>query len=190
MAGTLRRLLGGTALLLSTITSAPVGAYDLDFGVDDFFLVERTPNKGGASETEVWHVSIHRGLIDGAESFVDCRFVVIALSPPTRGERNLRDLAVYEGEPGQCRFSGTIMTAEFGALDKLLLKVEFNGDGSLKDLTGSRTFLGPTSASGDAVYRLVHGAKKLSMVLANRIADKGYRYQARAGGADGTPSGR
>jgi hypothetical protein len=166
-------------LLMTIATAIPAIAYDLDFELDDYFLVEAVDSRSLATETQVWHVKLRRGLVKGREAFVDFRLVTLQVTSVEAGRYTVKDIKVFETERSSRKtvFAANTFSTEIGIVQKLFIKVAFNDDGSLRDLSGSlvNTFEPGTTTN----YRLVREPQQIQLVLPNKFVSKDYWHHPR-----------
>lgn len=171
------------ALILTVAASGPSHGYELDYGVDDYFLLEAADSGSQRIETQVWDLTIRRGLVKGKEQFIDFDLVVFHLASTTSATFALRGVDVYRADPElrEVRFVSGAVLAEFGAVQKLFVKVQFNEDGSIADISGST--VDPLHPEKAVTYRLIREQRKVEVGLRNKIAEKEYVYSPRRVGS-------
>tara|TARA_B100001964_G_C14071635_1_gene526139 strand:+ start:135 stop:683 length:549 start_codon:yes stop_codon:yes gene_type:complete len=159
----------------------PLYAYTLDYSLDDRFIVETFNTKTGIMGTQIWNINLRRGLMSKGP-FIDLEIIIMNLRKPFRdGHYRISDIVTYEYSQdsfmGKAIFSKGVFDFELGAGSKLKLRIEFNEDGSLKDVMGS--YAEAISPDNVTTYRLVKDKKKITMEVNNWLPTKEYRYHRR-----------
>ena len=157
-------------------------AYDPDFEIRGKFIVEASNAKVGSKNLEVWNIHLLRGLIDGKEAFIDFDVVRIPLRLQADGRYALGDIDTYKYDEipptdDVGSYSGNSFTFSLGVVSKTNIKLDFNENGSLKDLTASIT--NPVTPDDVTIFRLFKEQKEIVIVEPYRLLNDRYYYQPR-----------
>lgn len=170
------------ALVLLCFATAPADAFESDFALDGSFLVEAHDEVGKKVSLQIWHIELLRGLPDGKQPFTDFSLVVTHLSPS--GEQNsysANDIEIHQYIPdsefNSLLFANNSFIFEFGALRKLNVKIDFNKDGTLANISGS--LLNKTNPTNVTTFKLLKDPKQVHILQKNTFSTNDYSYRPR-----------
>lgn len=154
-----------------------VNAYEIDYNLDDHFIMETTNTRNKIFE--IWNINLLRGSINAKEHFIDFDLVRILLSHLNGEKFIINDIYTYEYSPSKnkVKYNNGSFSFEFGTANKTLIEVQFNKDGTLRDITGSITNL--SSPGNVTIFKLSKGNKELNIAETNKFTTGLYNYTHR-----------
>ena len=175
-------LLRTITLLCLCFSATTTYAYEPDFQLDGSFLVEAHEVEGKKVRLQIWHIELLRGLVDRKEAFTDFSLVVMDLTP--NKEKNIyavKDIEIYNYSPDS-RFNSLLFTNnsfnfEFGALRKLNVRISFNQNGTLANITGS--IFNKTNPANVTTFKLLKDSRQVRIIQDNSFLTKDYLYNKR-----------
>jgi hypothetical protein len=163
------------------IAKGNISAYDPDYRLDGRFLIEASRSKTGAKELQMWTVRLVRGLVENKQAFIDFSVVVMALQRLGVDEYLVKDVDFERFDPSsefhEAHFLSGTFTFEMGVVQKRYFRIDFNKNGSLKDLTGS--IVDKLSPADVTTFRLVREKRELKIREFNQFANDNYGYEQR-----------
>jgi hypothetical protein len=174
-----------TLALLSVLLIAPVTvkAYEPDYWINDQFFVETFSTKTQRKWIEIWHIDLLKGLVERKKRFIDFEFVAIELLHLSAkdqyriGDIDIRFNGRISPEDRNIYFQDGTFFANWGGAIKWAVRIDFNKDGSLRALKGSRTvFHDPEDVM---IYSLITKDMNLVIDQVNKIQKKSYFFERR-----------
>lgn len=162
-------------VMMICIISLSSYGYEIDYQLDDYFVVESFNTKNEKKGNQLWHIDLMRGLVDGKEAFIDFSLVVLNIVPTDNSKTYIiKDIETFEKSPqnGKAIFSNGIFNLEFGILRKLNLKIEFNKDGSLHDIKGSLSI--KYEPDNVTTFKLIKKPRDMRIEVRNKLTSKDY----------------
>lgn len=175
-------LLRTIALLCFCFFATTTYAYEPDFELDGSFLVEAHDLEEKRDRIQLWHIKLLKGLVDKKDAFTDFSLVVMDLvSNEEKNTYALKDVEIYSYSPDS-RFNSLLITNnsfnfEFGALKKLNVRISFNQDGTLANITGS--ILHKTNPANVTTFKLLKDSRQVCIIQDNSFQTKDYLYNIR-----------
>lgn len=175
-----------SSVLLTFALLLPAHAYEYEYQVDGSFIIQATSN----SKTwfEIWEVNAGKSTLYGKPYFTEIDLIIVPLYPynecyvmgdmTTESVRHTKTDDYEETTPfSRIYESNGVIYAETGTGSKLNLKIEFNDDGSLKDIQGSKT--NPINPENITVYKLLKTKKDICINLPYKFDKWNYSYHRR-----------
>lgn len=168
-----------SVLLISLLLFPMVArAYTAKYKLDGRFFVETFNSKSKQKGLEIWDIFLQQGLVDGKEAFIDFNIVALELRSSGKGKHRISDIDIRcSGEETKLSFLNDTFIAEWGITVKWVVRINFNEDGSLQSMSGSKTDL--FQPENVTIYSLVTKEMKLRIDEINKFPKKGYAYERR-----------
>ena len=170
------------AILFSCFFASTIYAYERGYELDGSFLVEA--HYPGESKTllEIWRIDLLQGLAENKVAFTDFSLVIVALS--LNKDTNCYSVIgteIHKYNPGNqsqsLLYVNDSFLFEFGILRKLNIKIVFNTDGTLADITGS--LFNKDSPENVTIFMPQKDSRQVCITQDNNFVTKNYLYNKR-----------